>query len=394
MKKVLSFALLFVSLFGIGNISLAEPIDPASVQTGQIEVKILTEAQGNALHQKLQKLSDNQLGSFVGKVSFQAQKSTGKTKQIWGEVYQIAITELDARNIVDSDKYKTCPSDFSYRNDFWGKRVNKKGFDESKWCYEDSTKIPWTDKYLYVSPNYASGKSRETGLSVDKRDLSNGHWYVMQSPEYYAEFDKNPLKPIQLEWSFGTGRTLYHPLEDGWAYGQCNTIYACTYLFPTDAKVMGSKRSDIQRTIDIIRYNDNFYFTDIWDKPYDLGRGIVQLWLMTSYKELSITTKNILAESSVSDKMKSYTDCWEAIEKRPHMMITFLKMTCGRQSSICFVDWGNNGIWEAAETLHFTVYWDASKVYDKANISYPSNLFQIIKGGYYTQENVDAICKK
>ncbi|EKD44315.1 MAG: hypothetical protein ACD_71C00179G0010 [uncultured bacterium (gcode 4)] len=137
---------------------------------------------------------------------------------------------------------------------------------------EISLTIPDSEKYLTYSSNYnIQGQSftDSTKIQEDGKELYNGRWYNIQSDAYYAAMNQNQT-PITVSGSFGNIKPVIHTESDGW-----------TLAFRDG---LASKYSwNNQREIDIIRYNENFYFEDLGlDANYPVLGGI------QSFQELKL----------------------------------------------------------------------------------------------------------
>lgn len=89
-----------------------------------------------------------------------------------------------------------------------------------------------------------------TKIYEEWKVLFNWHWYFLQSDEYYEEMNKNKT-PIKVAGSFWNNKKVYNTEEKG-------------FVFQYKDWAFSSKSWNIQKQIDLIRYNENFYFQDLY----------------------------------------------------------------------------------------------------------------------------------
>ncbi|MBW7954295.1 hypothetical protein H3C61_00580 [Candidatus Gracilibacteria bacterium] len=119
---------------------------------------------------------------------------------------------------------------------------------------QNATEINYNDKKYQTQIENYYGKGLafidSTKIYEEGKVLFNGHWYFLQSDEYYEEMNKNKT-PIKVAGSFGNDKKVYNTEEKGFVFS-----------YPDGGSSV--KSGNIQKQIDLIRYNDNFYFQDVY----------------------------------------------------------------------------------------------------------------------------------
>ena len=88
-----------------------------------------------------------------------------------------------------------------------------------------------------------------TKVSSPDKVLYHDRWYAMEGDDFYRQMNDSQM-PIKVSGSFGDAKKVYHSEADGWRFNWKDGASS-------------ADSGDIQRIIDIIRYNENFYFEDI-----------------------------------------------------------------------------------------------------------------------------------
>lgn len=146
-----------------------------------------------------------------------------------------------------------------------------------------------THNLTYIENTYGKGLSfvDSTKVAEEGKQLFNNHWYVLQSDDYYEAMNANKT-PIKVAWSFGNAKTVYNTEEEGF-----------TFSYPDWWASI--KSWNIQKQIDLIRYNENFYFQDIYlIKGVDISKAPVKIdfvfWPegVSSIKEFTTIADSVL----------------------------------------------------------------------------------------------------
>jgi len=144
----------------------------------------------------------------------------------------------------------------------------------------------------YIENTYGKGLSfvDSTKVAEEWKQLFNNHWYVLQSDDYYESMNANKT-PIKVAGSFWTSKTVYNT-EEEW------------FVFVQNDGFSSSKSWNIQKRIDLIRYNENFYFQDLFlIQGWSLEEAPVKLedvfsWV-SSYKEFLTISNSILKQNNL-----------------------------------------------------------------------------------------------
>ncbi|MDD3794203.1 MAG: hypothetical protein PHI37_05290 [Candidatus Gracilibacteria bacterium] len=159
---------------------------------------------------------------------------------------------------------------------------------------KNTTQINYNDiKYqTKVDNSYGKGLNfiDSTKIKEDGKVLFNGHWYFLQSDEYYEGMNKNKTS-IKVAGSFGNDKKVYNTEEKG-------------FVFVQNDGFSSSKSGNIQKRIDLIRYNENFYFQDLFlIKGWSLEEAPVKLEDVFSgvysYKEFLTISNYILKQNNL-----------------------------------------------------------------------------------------------
>lgn len=158
--------------------------------------------------------------------------------------------------------------DLSSVNDYI-KNLNLLKIDISSFTYSNNPKIKWQS---FID---------STKIASTDKIIYNNRWYIIQSEDYYKSMNENQT-PIKVAWSFWDTKTIYHNEVDWWKF-----VWKDWF---------NSKDSwEIQRIIDTVRYNDNFYFKDLYfSTAFWIPDFIDTIWWISSYKELKLVWDTIL----------------------------------------------------------------------------------------------------
>lgn len=186
---------------------------------------------------------------------------------------------------------------------------------------QNATEINYNDKkYQTQIENYYwkwLAFIDSTKIYEEWKVLFNWHWYFLQSDEYYEEMNKNKT-PIKVAGSFWNDKKVYNTEEKG-------------FVFSYPDWWSSVKSWNIQKQIDLIRYNDNFYFQDVYlIKEVSLEKAPQKIdyvfWAegISSIKEF-FTISNSLLNNLENFTIKEYLDkLWEKYNNVSNNSFLFL----------------------------------------------------------------------
>lgn len=133
------------------------------------------------------------------------------------------------------------------------------------------------------------------------KNLYNWHWYFMQTDDYYDNMNKNQT-PVNVNWSLWTNQKVYHSESIDWI----------KLAIWTKLKTTGTSESgNYQKYIDMVTYNENFYFWDIaslmtWidiSKLSESLKTVPFIWDkgVTSFRELKLVWNQVLLNNWIDN---------------------------------------------------------------------------------------------
>lgn len=143
-----------------------------------------------------------------------------------------------------------------------------------------------------------------TKIYEEWKVLFNWHRYFLQSDEYYEEMNKNKT-PIKVAGSFWNDKKVYNTEEKGFTL-KIPEWYSST------------KSWDIQKRIDLIRYNENIYFQDLYLMKWIIeteGKVYWAFWWFYSLQEYYTIWNYLLKNNWLEYENLNFRDYMLQIQK-------------------------------------------------------------------------------
>lgn len=197
------------------------------------------------------------------------------------------------------EKQKTISGSILQNSNSWSNIIQNNDLKTEK-TTQNTTQINYNDvKYqTKIDNSYWKWLTfiDSTKIKEDWKVLFNWHRYFLQSDEYYEEMNKNKTS-IKVAGSFWNDKKVYNT-EEKW------------FVFSYPDWGSSIKSWNIQKQIDLIRYNENFYFQDLslakgvnFEDTEVLAKEIY--WWVKSYREFLTISSYILKQNNLYKE--SYT---------------------------------------------------------------------------------------